>query len=383
MRAVLPFAVLIAVTPLLPGCRTGTAAVRHPAVGLADLPRIPDGVVSRSISWENRTGEPGRGGMAGGGRKGSPAIDVIRSGETVTLMDVEGPGVIRHMWFTIMERDPTMLRNLILRMYWDDSPVPSVEVPFGDFFGISHGRMVELETAFTALPLGRGFNAYYPMPFHRRARITVQNDLPDGREVRPFFFQIDYELHERLPADVGLFHAQFRRQNPTVEQQDYVVLDGVQGPGLFLGCVIGVRALGPWWWGEGEMKFYMDGDTDYPTVCGTGTEDYFGSGWGIATFQTDQLGCTLSEVPDWYPYSLVSMYRYHVQDPVIFREDFKATIQQIGWRPEGKFERSDDWASVAFWYQREPVTSQPPFPDRELRTVGIVPPAEGESQGQE
>jgi hypothetical protein len=343
-----------------------------------ELPVIPDGVVGRAITWENRTGEVGAGGQAasnlGVGRKGSPCIPKVANGETATLMDIEGCGVIRHIWITIPDRSPQAMRNMILRMYWDNSPVPSVEVPLGDFFGVAHGQCRVLTTAYVTQVLGRGFNCYFPMPFAKHAKLTVTNDMPDGRDMGAFFYQIDYELREALPENTGRFHAQFRRQNPTVEKEDYVLLDNVEGPGMFIGCVIGVRSLGPHWWGEGEMKFYMDGDTDFPTICGTGTEDYFEAAWGMEEYQTPYAGCPMCMTSDDFKYPLVSLYRWHEKDPVYFRKSLKATIQQIGYH-KGLFERSDDWCSVAYWYQLEPVKQMPPLPDRAARMAELVPPA--------
>ncbi|UCD29034.1 MAG: DUF2961 domain-containing protein [Planctomycetota bacterium] len=340
----------------------------------AGLPIIPDGVVSRAITWENKTGAPGAGGKAKGGRKGSPCISNVKPGQTVTLMDIDGCGVIRHIWITPRDRSPMGLRNLIIRMYWDGSKVPSVEVPLGDFFGTAHGRTVHMTSAYTTMTLGKGFNCFFPMPFATHAKVTVENDMsPESKPMGALFFQIDYELREQLPSNTGRFHAQFRRQNPTVKKQDFVLLDNVEGPGFFAGCVIGVRSLGPGWWGEGEMKFYMDGDTDYPTICGTGSEDYFCAAWGMGLYQTPYHGCTLHQKNEQFKQPLVSMYRWHVKDPVYFRRNFKATIQQIGWGNKGLFERSDDWCSVAYWYQPKPVKQMPPFPDRAARSADIMP----------
>jgi hypothetical protein len=344
----------------------------------AGFPTIPDGAESRAITWENRTGEKGAGGKEREGRKGSPAIPKIKNGETVTLMDVAGPGIIRHIWITIPDRSPQALRNMILRMYWDENEIPSVEVPLGEFFGSAHGRAVPLVSAYTTMTLGRGFNCYYPMPFAKHAKVTVTNDMPDNKDMGSFFFQIDYELRDELPDKTGYFHVRFSRQNPTIEKQDYVILDHVQGPGFFLGCVIGVRSLGPHWWGEGEMKFYMDGDTDYPTICGTGTEDYFCAAWGMDLYQTPYHGCTLNLTNEHFKHPLVSMYRWHDKDPVYFRKEFKATMQQIGYH-QGLFERSDDWSSAAFWYQAKPTTHRAPFPDRAARTADIVEPPKPKS----
>jgi len=369
----------ILVLTVLPACDAtgGSEGIGMMAPGL-EMPVIPDGVTSRAITWENRTGEPGKGGQTRGGRKGAPNISNTKSGETATLMDIDGCGVIRHIWITVSEREPEQLRNLILRMYWDNSPVPSVEVPLGDFFGTAHGQTVPMSSAYTTMTLGKGFNCYFPMPFATHAKITIENDMPDDQVLRMLFFQIDYEAHEALPPNTGRFHAQFRRQNPTVEKEDYVVLDNVEGPGMLVGCVIGVRPMVDKWWGEGEMKFYMDGDTDYPTICGTGTEDYFGGAWGMGLYQTPYHGCTLNRFKKkFFKHGLVSMYRWHVKDPVYFRKSLKATIQQIGHggKGVGLFERSDDWCSVAYWYQLKPVKQQPTFPDRAARIADIIPPA--------
>lgn len=367
---------------LLLGCVSGCQGGGFwGTVGPADidpsLPVIPDGVVGRAITWENRTGAVGAGGQAasnlGPTRKGSPCIPEVKNGETATLMDIEGCGVIRHIWITIPDRSPEAMRSMILRMYWDNSPVPSVEVPLGDFFGVAHGRCRVLTSAYVTQILGRGYNSYFPMPFGTHAKITVTNDMPDGKRMGAFFYQIDYELRDKLPPNTGRFHAQFRRENPTVMKRDYVILDNVEGPGCFLGCVIGVRALGPHWWGEGEMKFYMDGDTDFPTICGTGTEDYFEAAWGMEEYQTPYAGCPMQLTNEFFKYPLVSLYRFHEKDPVYFRKSFKAVMQQIGYH-KGLFERSDDWCSVAYWYQLKPVAQMPPLPDRAARLADLIEP---------
>jgi hypothetical protein len=292
-------------------------------------------------------------------------------------MDIQGRGVIRHIWMTVSERDPAAMRSMIIRMYWDNSPVPSVEVPMGDFFGTAHGRTVDMASAYVSTPQGKGYNCWFPMPFDRHAKITVENDLPDGRKIKQLFFQIDYELRDRLPANTGRFHAQFRRQNPTALKQDYVVLDGVEGPGMYIGTVIGVRALSGNWWGEGEMKFYLDGDADWPTICGTGTEDYFGGAWGFieqpkgpyCLFTTPFLGMPQVIKPDGALQSQqrFGLYRWHVLDPIRFQSDLRVTVQALGWRwdPDGKpryLPLQDDIASTAFWYQAEPHAPFPALP---------------------
>jgi hypothetical protein len=376
-------AVILPAVLVLSSCSVDKSA--HTGSTAVSLPLIPKGIASRAISWENRDGAAGKGGMAAGklgaGRKGSPCTGQIKNGDRLTLMDVAGCGVIRHIWMTLPDRDPIAYRNLILRMYWDHSEVPSVEVPVGDFFGMSHGIAVDINSAMISAVKGKGLNSWFAMPFHEHAKITIENDMPDGRDLALVFFQIDYELHERLPDNIGLFHAQFRRENPTVLKRDFVILDNVQGPGYFAGCIIGVRTLGGHWWGEGEMKFYMDGDTDFPTICGTGTEDYFGNAWGMDLFQTPYLGCTLMQrLPENSEgLELISMYRFHVPDPVYFQKELKATIQQIGWFEDGLGERSDDWCSVAYWYQAAPVKQMPPLPDKVRRSAGIVPDKGGKN----
>ncbi len=336
-----------------------------------DLPVLTDGV-SRSISWENRTGAPGAGGKAGGGRKGSPAVRDIAEGATVTLMDIDGCGVIRHIWMTVSSREPKALRNLILRMYWDGEKIPSVEVPLGDFFGLAHGHAVELSSAWTTMPRARGFNCFFPMPFSKHAKVTIQNDT--GKKLGAIYFQIDYELMPSFAQNVGRFHAQFRRQNPTTTLEDFVIVDNVSGPGMYVGTVIGIRPLEGNWWGEGEIKFYMDGDTEFPTICGTGTEDYLCTGYGMGLYQTPYHGCPLYHYHNSaeYPHGLIGMYRWHVLDPIRYRRSLKVTIQQIGWKGKGLCERADDWCSVAYWYQQEPHNPFPELPDRAARSADIT-----------
>ncbi len=367
----------IVLAAALSGCSSaGGSGSPVTTLMVPDLPLLADGV-GRAITWENRTGEPGAGGREGEGRKGSPCIRDVPPGAVQTLMDVKGPGVIRHIWITIPDRGPEMLRNIILRMYWDHEPQPSVEVPLGDFFGVAHGRAVPLVSAWTTLTLGRGFNCFFPMPFETRARITFENDT--GRPIQMFFFQIDYELVPSLPPNTGRFHAQFRRQNPTVLKEDYVIVDHVRGPGMYVGTVIGVRSLEPGWWGEGEIKMYMDGDTTHPTICGTGTEDYFCAAWGMDLYQTPYHGCTQNGSDEFCQNELVSLYRWHVLDPIRFRKSLKVTMQQIGWGYGRMFERSDDWCSTAFWYQLEPHHPFPVLPDRAARLANIFNPPAAES----
>ncbi len=177
---------------------------------------------------------------------------------------------------------PNHLRNTILRMYWDGQEHPSVEVPLGDFFGVAHGRQADLGSALLAMQDGKGFNCWIPMPFRTHARITVEND--SGSDIAMFFYQVDFTVGDSLDDSAGAFHAQFRRNNPCPLHEDYVILDGVEGRGAYLGTVLGVRALyRDCWWGEGEVKFFLDSDDTHPTICGTGAEDYMGSAWSLGS----------------------------------------------------------------------------------------------------
>ena len=304
---------------------------------------------SRAITMENPTGGRGIGGQAAGGRKGSPARRNLGPGEEHVLVDIEGTGVIKHIWLTTRV-NPKHMRTMVIRMWWDNEEHPSVEVPLLDFFGQAHGLQRPMDSALTSVAEGRGFNCYFLMPFETGARISITNEGDDN--VGALFYQVDYDLLPKLPKNCGRFHAQWRRQNPTVEKQDYVILDNVNRPGVFIGMVLGIRFFEPHWWGEGEVKVYFEGDDQYPTICGTGTEDYFGSAWGIGEFQTQYLGCTLHRSP------YVSMYRWHITDPIRFKELRKLTIQQLKW-DRGVKETVQDVCSTAFWYQEEPHT---PFP---------------------
>ena len=233
--------------------------------GFENIYRLQTGK-SRSINWENRTGEKGKGGMAAGdlgpSRKGSPCIPLVRAGETVTLAEMDGPGIIRHIWITVTDRTSDrnryVLRDLVLRMYWDGEETPSVESPLGDLFCCGFGVSYPVNSLPVAVNPTRGFNLYFPMPFRKKARITLENQCDE--DVHAFFYQVDYCLTEELPEDTGYFHAQWRRQRLTEKGKDYVILDGVKGKGQYVGTYLALTALERYWYGEGEVKFYLDGD---------------------------------------------------------------------------------------------------------------------------
>lgn len=354
--------------------------------GLSGIPLLSHGR-SRAINWENRTGEKGRGGMAasplGPSRKGSPCIPKLEPGSVTTLAEMEGPGVISHIWITVTDRteySATVLRDLVLRMYWDGEESPSVEVPLGDFFCCGFARGCLVNSLPIAVNPARGMNCYFPMPFEKCARLTIENQHPAA--VPGFFYQVDYCLMDGLPENAGRFHAQWRRERVTERQRDFVLLDGVRGAGQYVGTYLALATLERYWWGEGEMKFYLDGDRDYPTICGTGTEDYFGGAWSFAsqregrtvenTYCTPFLGYPYysrhdEAVHDYYHMDDTppqrGFYRWHIPDPICFEQDLKVTLQQIGVNKNGLFERQDDVAAVAYWYQTEPHGAFPILPE--------------------
>jgi len=314
---------------------------------------------SRSISAENPDGSKGGGAREipdpasvasdlGTGWKVRPCI-TLQPGETVTLADITGPGTLAHLWMTVEEK---AYRSCILRFYWDGEEEASVEVPLGDFFCCGHAMRCKVDSLPIAVNPSGGFNSYWPMPFRKSARITLENQWME--EILGFYYQIDYRL-EPVPDGAGYFHAQWRRENPLPTRTEYTILDGVHGKGHYAGVYLAWAQLSTGWWGEGEIKFYIDGDGENPTICGTGTEDYFGGAWGFGdTYSTAFLGYPFwhkaeGEVPKH------GLYRWHIMDPVHFHKDLSVTIQDLGWWPNGKFQpNTDDIASVAYWYQTEP-----------------------------
>lgn len=338
-------------------------------------------------------GEPGKGGIAaselGPSRKGSPCLRNIPVGATATLADITGPGCIRHIWITVDEKttdaDCFVLRDLVLRFYWDDEEEPSVECPLGDFFCCGFGRACLVNSMPVAVVPNRGFNMYFSMPFGARARITLENQHKNA--ISAFFYQIDYTVNdEPFDDDIAYFHAQWRRQRLTEKGRDYVVLDGVKGEGHYVGTYLALTTLERYWWGEGEFKFYIDDDEEYPTICGTGTEDYFGGSWSFAkqvngktveqNYCTPYLGYPYYSSHDELIHNdyhnddcppMRGFYRWHIPDPIRFRSNLKVTVQQIGVGHRGFFERQDDVASVAYWYQKGPHAPFPQLPSAEER----------------
>ena len=305
----------------------------------------------------------------GKGWKVRPFIKVSAH-STATIMDVEGPGTIRHIWMAVSSMSPNATttgeaRADVLRFYWDDEPTPSVEVPLSDFFAVGHDRFAPVNSAMVVDLPRNGLNCYWPMPFRKHARITFTND--SAKEVGLVTFQIDYEAGP-VPAEAGYFHAQWRRARMERSNPVHTILDGVSGDGRYVGTFLSLTQLSNGWPGEGEVKFYIDGDTEFPTIVGTGTEDYFGADWGFPeNYSTLYLGNVLPHkaVPiDEYDAGMEwSLYRWHVPDPINFHKNLKVTIQGLGWWPNGKYQPlDDDVASTAFWYQKEPHALFPKLP---------------------
>lgn len=310
-----------------------------------DPSRIDLSLDSRAITFENLSGERGAGGRAHGGRKGAPSRN-LAPGETLELANIEGPGTIRHIWMTFPPAPPETMRALWMEVFYDGSSEPSISVPCLDFFAMPLGRPLAYHSAMASAQEGRGFNSYYPMPFRRSARLVVTNS---SSRVLPFYFQVDYTLQRELPFEAGYLQVTFRRENPTVLRRDFVIADGLRGPGRFLGCAVGIRTIDRAdWYGEGEVKVFLDGDTGFPTICGTGLEDYAGSAWGMGAHFAQYAGSPLEVrnpaqrrgVPDF-----LSFYRWHIPDPIVFREDCRVTIQQIGFASfrEGQDDRFEEY----------------------------------------
>jgi hypothetical protein len=360
-------------------------------MNLGNLHRLSD-AESRSISPENFTGEKGKAAMAtegtgknasrelGQGWKVSPSVR-IKAKSTFTMAEVTGPGAIQSIWMTPSPIDKT--RFNILRFYWDGETTPSVEVPLGDFFACGWGKFAQVTSLPVCVNPGSAFNCYWNMPFRKKVRVTMEN--LDDKDMT-LYYQINYTLTP-VPKDSAYFHAQFRRVNPLAVKQVYTLLDGVKGRGHYVGTYMAWEARSPGWWGEGEIKFFMDGDTTYPTICGTGTEDYFCGSYNFENRGTKlyQPFCTAyTGLPQVIPENTAyvapqrfGLYRWHIPDPVRFKKDLKVTIQALGWQTGGHYlPLEDDIASVAYWYQSEPHAPFPALPDREqLRVQPLAAPA--------
>ncbi len=337
---------------------------------------------SRSISPENFDGKKGRGGMAedgtgkscardlGTGWKISPSVR-IEPHTTYTMAQIEGPGCINHIWLTPAGAPG---RFVIIRIYWDDITVPSVECPLGDFFANAYvPEFRQMSSLAVCVNPRNGLNCYWQMPFRKNCRITVENLADD---VFTLYYQVDYQLTD-IPDGMGYFHAQFRRTNPVPYKSVHTILDGVNGKGHYVGTYMAWGVNNNGWWGEGEIKFYMDNDSEYPTICGTGTEDYFCGAYNFDNEHRYEPFCTpytgmIPYKPDglYNSQQRFSLYRWHITDPIRFDENLRVTIQDLGWRSSGRYlPMQDDVSSVAFWYQDKPNGTMPPLPDRDFLEI--------------
>jgi hypothetical protein len=345
--------------------------------GLGGISLLSD-AETRSICAENPDGAKGGGATAapernengnpsgaarelGKGWKVRPCIS-LEPGRTVELANIDGPGVVQHIWITVGKK---ALASLVLRMYWDGEKTPSVEAPLGHFF-CSGFPDAEKRTTVNSLPIcvnpDGGFNSYWPMPFRKNARITIESEHHE--KVHGFFYQITYALTD-VPENSAYFHAQYRRSLTTREVPEHVILDGVTGQGHYVGTYLAWNQFSNGWWGEGELKWHMDGDTEFPTICGTGTEDYFGGAWCFKdeTYSTPFLGYP-ERIADAGGVPRHGLYRWHILDPIRFKKEMKVTVQALGWWPGGKYQPlTDDISSVAYWYQTLPHGKFPELPD--------------------
>ena len=388
----------------------GFAGAQDGGDGATGLYTKRPGVETRWASFENLSAGKGCGGGENRGAKGH-AFDFLKAGETKTLLDVEGSGTVRRIWMTLRPRDAKLLRALRLDAYWDGNEKPAVSTPLGDFFCWILGHPAKFENAFFSNPEARSFNCVIPMPFRAGAKVTITNE--SRIDLSHLFYDIDVTLGDKHGGDVLYFHAHWRRERWTTLCEDFEILPEVEGDGRFIGCNIGV-VVKPGlkgWWGEGEVKIYLDGDTDLATLVGTGTEDYIGTAWGQGVYAHRFQGCLLCD-GDKGEYSF---YRYHVPDPVYFHENCRVTIQQIGGSnkkevlemledgvaikpisinhdgftrlldmspvpelddaslPDGwvNFYRQDDLSAVAYFYLDSPASNLLPLAPVEERTVGI------------
>ncbi|NLP48728.1 MAG: DUF2961 domain-containing protein [Clostridiales bacterium] len=336
---------------------------------------------SRSISAENPTGAVSGGaksdldtGIAaraardlGKGWKVDPYI-VIEDKEERVIADIEGPGIINHIWCT----PGAKWRFFIIRFYWEGQENPSVECPLGDFFASGWGTYAPISSLAVCVNPGSAFNCYWQMPFKKHCKITIENI---SGKAASLYYQVDYTLAE-LPQDIAYFHARFNRVNPLPYKEVFTIVDGIRGKGQYVGTYLAWGVNNAGWWGEGEIKFYMDGDKDYPTICGTGTEDYFCGSYNFEnkaeheyeTFSTPYAGLSQVIRPDglYSSQQRFGLYRWHLLDPIRFESDLRVTIQALGWRDEGRYlPLQDDIAGVAFWYQTLPTAPFPPLLDRD------------------
>lgn len=290
-----------------------------------ELYEMPKEKYTKWISFENRSGTKGTGATSNKGAKGY-AFDYLKAGDSIDIVNLEGSGTVRRIWMTFNDRSPKMLRSIKIEMFWDDSDKPAVSAPIGDFFGIGLGQRLPFESALFSDPEGRSFNCILPMPFKKKARITLTNE--SDTDLIQLFYDVDL-LMEEHEDDMLYFHTFWSRENKTKLGKDFAILPKVSGRGRFLGTNIGIKTDPVYedtWYGEGEVKMYVDGDKTSPTIVGTGTEDYIGTAYGQQTYSHLYQGSPIADAKK----GLFAFYRFHIPDPIYFYQDLKVTIQVIG-----------------------------------------------------
>lgn len=370
-----------------------------------ELYQNPGNIATRISSFENKNGEKGQGGKTNLGAKGN-AFEEFGPGETKVLLDVKGTGIIQRIWLTYT-RNPVLYRSLRLRMYWDDDPKPAVDVPLGDFFLNNLGKPTPFESALFSNPEGKSYNCFIQMPFRTAAKIIITNESDSSR--LKLFYDVDFVSMESLPKDALYFHAYWNRQSDGDLGTDVQLLPKVNGIGRFLGVNVGMNVNAVYkntWWGEGEVKMYIDDDGKFPGWVGTGAEDYLGTGWGLGVYDHQYQGCLIADrSPGRY-----SFYRWHVPDAIYFQQNIQVVLQQIGgdYRksvkklsdekanlkivssagprnfhrlletpidisssdfPDGwvNFYRIDDYAFTSYFYLNKPSASLPALPGLSIR----------------
>ncbi|NIK92827.1 DUF2961 domain-containing protein [Mangrovimonas sp. CR14] len=381
-----------------------------PTLFSQELYQLPKNKHTKWVSFENISGDKGQGGIENKGAKGH-AFDNIKAGTSVNLVNLEGSGTIKRIWLTFSDRSPEMLRSLKIEMFWDGSDKPAVSAPIGDFFGVGLGQRVPFESALFSDPEGRSFNCIIPMPFKTEAKISVTNE--SQKDLEAIFFDVDV-LMEEHQEDVLYFHTYWSRDLHTKLAEDFKVLPKIKGSGRFLGTNIGVftdPVYEDTWFGEGEVKIYLDGDKEYPSLVGSGTEDYIGTAYGQGPFSHQYQGSPIADAKK----GEYAFYRYHIPDPVFFYEDMEVTIQQIGGAPAEKvremikngvpmkpisvsnksfhkllempqpvdlthpdilkgwtnFYRSDDVSATAYFFLNAPVSNLPQLAPVDIRTSNL------------
>jgi hypothetical protein len=376
-----------------------------------DLYKMPAKTETRWSSFENINAAKGEGGKENNKAKGH-AFDIVKAGESKVILSVKGQGMIKRIWMTLNDRSPVMLRSLKIEMFWDDSEKPAVSAPLGDFFGIGLGKKSAFENELFADPEGRSFICYIPMPFKTAAKVIITNE--SGKDLKYLFYDINFILTDTWDVNTLYFHCHWNRERKTKLGKDFEILPKISGKGRFLGANIGIKADSIYeysWWGEGEVKIYLDGDSEYPTLVGTGTEDYIGTGWGQGKYSNRYSGCLIADTAkkQW------AFYRYHIPDPVYFSLDCRVTIQQMGGDskervikliekgvplipvsidakpfmkllesssvpdlknnqlPSGwtNFYRQDDWSATAYFYLNMPINNLPELSPVKERIEGL------------